>query len=411
MVREGFKETVFGEIPESWSISEIGAHTKWLSGGTPNRHVKEFWNGSIPWISGSTLKQVKIYTSDQFLTEEAIRLGSKMAPLESTLLLVRGSALHKEIRAGRVTANVSFNQDVKCLIPDDQLVPEYLTYYILGFANRILKLVSSAGNSAGVLDTKLVKGFPLLLPSRLEQAKVCEALSDVDEWITCLENLMQKKNDVRTATMQQLLTGKKRLPGFGEGKHLKQTELGEIPEDWSVLPLGELLKIRHGKSQKDVIDPDGKYPILATGGEIGRAIVPLYNKPSVLIGRKGTIDRPYYMATPFWSVDTLFYSEIAESVDAKFLFYKFLFIDWRQFNEASGVPSLSSKTIENIKQAIPLNKEEQKAISNVLSGFDREIDGLKAQLRKARQIKEGMMQELLTGRTRLVDAEVGEPEE
>src|SRR5690606_28255745 len=133
--------------------------------------------------------------------------------------------------------------------------------------------------------------------------------------------------DIKTATMQQLLTGKKRLPGFGEGKGYKQSELGEIPDDWDVVTIGELLKIRHGKSQKDVVDPNGGYPILATGGEIGRANKPIYTKPSVLIGRKGTIDRPFYMAKPFWSVDTLFYSEVSDNVDAKFLFYKFLFID------------------------------------------------------------------------------------
>ena len=81
--------------------------------------------------------------------------------------------------------------------------------------------------------------------------------------------------------MQQLLTGKKRLPGFGEGKGYKQTELGEIPEDWEIKQLGDVLKIRHGKSQKEVIEDNGLYPILATGGEIGRTNTALYSKPSV----------------------------------------------------------------------------------------------------------------------------------
>ncbi len=81
--------------------------------------------------------------------------------------------------------------------------------------------------------------------------------------------------------MQQLLTGKKRLPGFS-GK-------------WEVKKLGEVLKVRHGKSQHDVVDQNGEIPILGTGGEIGRTKTYLYDKPSVLIGRKGTIDIPQYM--------------------------------------------------------------------------------------------------------------------
>lgn len=139
----------------------------------------------------------------------------------------------------------------------------------------------------------------------------------------------------------------------------KQTEIGVIPVDWEVRKLADILKIKHGKSQREVIDPNGIYPILGTGGEIGKTNIPIYAEPSVLIGRKGTIDIPRYMDTPFWTVDTLFYSEIFNNTDAKFVFYKFNLIDWYSYNEASGVPSLNAATIENIKQAFPISKEEK----------------------------------------------------
>ena len=87
--------------------------------------------------------------------------------------------------------------------------------------------------------------------------------------------------------------------------------------------LGNILRVCHGKSQHEVADKNGKYPILATSGEIGRASKYLYDKPSVLIGRKGTIDVPRYMEYPFWSIDTLFYTEIFEPNNAKYLFYQF----------------------------------------------------------------------------------------
>ncbi|WP_178075315.1 restriction endonuclease subunit S, partial [Pseudomonas sp. 2822-17] len=88
------------------------------------------------------------------------------------------------------------------------------------------------------------------------------------------------------------------------------TELGEIPKDWGVNKLGDILKVKYGKSQKQVEDPSGSIPILGTGGLMGYANKALYEEESVLIGRKGTIDKPYYMDEPFWTVDTLFYSEI-----------------------------------------------------------------------------------------------------
>lgn len=127
----------------------------------------------------------------------------------------------------------------------------------------------------------------------------------------------------------------------------------------------------------------------------------MYDKPSVLIGRKGTIDRPQYQDSPFWTVDTLFYSELGNQAYPKFMYYKFLTIDWRSHNEASGVPSLNAATIENIEIQCP-GIEEQTAIATVLSDMDAEIEALEARRGKTRQIKQGMMQELLTGRTRLV---------
>ncbi|MCA1719499.1 MAG: restriction endonuclease subunit S [Actinobacteria bacterium] len=127
----------------------------------------------------------------------------------------------------------------------------------------------------------------------------------------------------------------------------------------------------------------------------------LYDKPSVLIGRKGTIDNPQYQDSPFWTVDTLFYTEIGNAAYPKFMYYKFLTVDWRSYNEASGVPSLNASTIENIEFRCPSVKE-QTAIAAMLSDMDAEIEALEARREKTRRIKQGMMQELLTGRTRLV---------
>ena len=279
----------------------------------------------------------------------------------------------------------------------------FYKYFSSRFYDRIMSM--TAKSSVDSVRREMIADMLIVLPCEKEQESIAKALSDVDELIASLEKLIVKKRDIKTATMQQLLTGKKRLSGFGEGKGYKQTELGVIPEDWDMKPIGDLLRIRHGKSQKEVFDPNGDYPILATGGEIGRAREPLYSKPSVLIGRKGTIDIPYYMDTPFWTVDTLFYSEVSNNADAKFMFYKFLLIDWYQYNEASGVPSLNAATIEKINQAVPSTKEEQSAISGLLTGFDTEIKVLESRLNKAKAIKQGMMQELLTGRTRLVETD------
>ena len=181
----------------------------------------------------------------------------------------------------------------------------------------------------------------------------------------------------------------------------KQTDIGVIPEDWEVKPIGKTLKIKHGKDQKKVLSNDGKYPILGTGGLMGYATNFLYSQESVLIGRKGTINKPMFMDKPFWTVDTLFYSEIKKGYLPKFIYYKFQMIDWYAYNEASGVPSLNAKTIEKIDISTPNNITEQTAIATALSDTDALIAALDKKIAKKQQIKQGAMQQLLTGKKRL----------
>lgn len=238
------------------------------------------------------------------------------------------------------------------------------------------------------ISPKDIRDFLLAVPSdEMEQGAITRALSDVDALLGALDLLIAKKRGLKQAAMQQLLTGQTRLPGF-HGQ-------------WEVKRFGDMLTICHGKNQRAVEDPSGPHPILATGGQIGTASKALYDKPSVLIGRKGTINQPQYMETPFWTVDTLFYSVIKDDNCAKFLFYRFCLIDWMQYNEASGVPSLNARTIEGVEIAGPA-PAEQRAIAAVLSDMDAELSALETRREKTRALKQAMMQELLTGRTRLV---------
>ena len=183
-----------------------------------------------------------------------------------------------------------------------------------------------------------------------------------------------------------MVTGKRQLPRFS----------GE----WKTKRIGEILRVGHGQSQRAVENPYGRYPIFATGGKIGQASSFVYDKPSVLIGRKGTIDKPQYVDIPFWTIDTLFYTIIRDGYSEKFIYYCFCLIDWVRYNEASGVPSLNAKTIENIAIKVP-KKSEQTAIAEVLSDADSLIASLQKFIAKKKAIKQGAMQELLTGKRRL----------
>lgn len=144
-------------------------------------------------------------------------------------------------------------------------------------------------------------------------------------------------------------------------------------DKYITIPLKECLKIKSGKDQKQVECLNGKYKIYGTGGVIGTTNSYLYNKESVGIGRKGTIDKPFYFDKPFWTVDTLFYSEISNYYMPKYIYYLFQTIPWKKYNTSTGVPSLTSTTIEAIEKSFP-SLEEQRKIAEFLSLIDERIE-------------------------------------
>ena len=168
-----------------------------------------------------------------------------------------------------------------------------------------------------------------------------------------------------------------------------------VPDGWEVKALKDILTIQYGKDQKEVESEDGKYPILGSGGVIGYTNYFLYDQASVLIGRKGTINNPQYMETPFWTVDTLFYSHIKNNNVPKWVYYVFQSINWNSYNEASGVPSLSTSNINKIEILRPPQKEQEK-IAKILSTLDKNIENTSKIIEKEKNIKKALMQELLT---------------
>ena len=171
--------------------------------------------------------------------------------------------------------------------------------------------------------------------------------------------------------------------------NVPKLRFSDFTDEYKKLKYGNCLKIKSGRDQKQVECENGNYPILGTGGIIGATNSYLYNKPSVLIGRKGTINKPQYMETPFWTVDTLFYSEIFDGCFPKYLYYSFQNVNWKKYNESTGVPSLSCSIIEKVDCHIP-SLEEQTKISNFLSLLDKKIELQSKKIEDLKSFKKGL---------------------
>ncbi len=171
----------------------------------------------------------------------------------------------------------------------------------------------------------------------------------------------------------------------------------EFDGDWLKLKYKDVLTIKYGKDHKSL--NDGDIPVYGTGGLMRHVNKYLYDGESILIGRKGTIDKPKYINEKFWTVDTLFYTEIEESIVPLFLYQHALEVNWLGLNEATGVPSLNTTSIYNIDISIP-SKEEQTKIASFLSAVDEKISQLTQKLELLSQYKQGMMQKLFSQQIR-----------
>lgn len=173
----------------------------------------------------------------------------------------------------------------------------------------------------------------------------------------------------------------------------------EFTGEWEEKRLGECLTLLYGKDWKDKSSTKKLYPVLGTGGVISYIDEFIYDKPCVLIGRKGSINNPVFIDKPFWTVDTQFYSEIHEGYSPKFLYYIFCTENWSKHDESTGVPSLSAKNVENTHKHIPSYSEQQK-IADFLSNVDSIITAETKILNTLQKKKKALMQKLFTQQLR-----------
>jgi type I restriction enzyme S subunit len=389
-LRAGYKRTEVGVIPEEWQVEPFADLFTFRNGVNAD---KDSYGHGVRFVN--VLEPI---TYSHIYGSEIVGLVSLPASIAATYAVVLGDVLFNrtsETQEEVGLASVYLGEEktvfggfvIRGRPRQGAFDPVYSGYALRAPWIRSQIVPMGQGAIRANISQANLALVVAPVPELPEQRAIASALSDVDALLDGLTRIIAKKRDLKQAAMQQLLTGQTRLPGFA----------GE----WEVKPLRDVLSIRHGKNQREVQAVDGSFPILASGGRIGWSLRPIYEKPSVLIGRKGTINRPQYMDTPFWTVDTLFYSEMIGENNARFVYYLFTTVDWMQFNEGSGVPSLNAKTIEAVERPLP-SVEEQKAIADVLSDMDTELSALEARREKTVALKQAMMQELLTGRTRLV---------
>ena len=248
-------------------------------------------------------------------------------------------------------------------------------------------------------DWAVMRNFKVMLPEIQEQRAIAKALSDVDGLLNALDALIAKKRAIKQATMQQLLTGRTRLLGFrGAWQEMRIGDLFDAKAG------GDLIQSRYS----DIQDNRYPYPIYANGleqqGLYGFSNYAEEPAGAITITARGTLGQAFYRDTPFVAIGRLLVLNPKISLDTRF-FCEYINYSIHFAIESTGVPQLTAPQVSRYLLSVP-NEPEQCAIASVLSDMDAEIVALEQRRDKTRAIKQGMMQQLLTGRVRLSESRI-----
>jgi len=408
-LKPGYKLTDVGVIPEDWNAAALGEKTvKIGSGITPTGGARVYRQEGRPFVRSQNVGWGCLLMDDVAFIDEVTHESFNATEIEAgdVFLNITGASIGRSALADDRVRGGNVNQHVCIIRPKpDELDARFLNYFLLSTpAQRQIDSFQAGGNRQG-LNFGQIRSFMLPVPPLAEQRAIAGALSDVDALIGALDQLLAKKRDLKQAAMQQLLTGHQRLPGFATR--------------WEVKPLGEICSLINGRGFKPHEWVESGLPIIRiqnlNGSEEFNYYAGTYD-PKILVehgqllfawsGSRGTSFGPHIWnggrALLNYHTWKLVVDECRVRPDFFFHALRQLTISIEdQAHGASALVHTQKGEMEQLPVSIP-PLAEQTAIAEVLSDMDAELAALEQKRDKTRLLKQGMMQELLTGRTRLI---------
>lgn len=394
------------KIPDGWSVKKLGEIGTFVSGGTPDTEKAEYWNGDIVWLTPSEITKLKtrfVSDSERKITKLGLKNSSAvLLPKNSLIICTRATIGDCCIN----TKEVSTNQGFKNLIPNNNCTDFF--YYLISIHKSDL-IRRACGSTFLEISKHDIEKLKYVFPPLAEQEKIAEILSCWDEGIEKLSALIEKKKIQKKALMQQILTGKHRLKGFST--------------PWYEVKLGDIGSFYNGYAFKsNSYRDEGKYKIITIANvqqgcmdlSTANKIVELpediqeyqiLNKNDIIFSMTGNVGRVCFVKERDCLLNQRVGKIVATKVQSVFLYYlinteKFI-KNMISLSQGGAQDNLSMKDIKNYRVFIPSDLAEQKAIADILSKADEEIELLNKKLEAFKLEKKALMQKLLTGKIRV----------
>lgn len=413
-LQAGFKQTEIGSYPDEWDVVPLRQIVTMMTNGfvgTATKHYVEYGNG-VTYIQGYNVEENAFnFHGIKNVTEDFHKRHQKSCLRENDLLTVQTgdvgltTIVPRELEGSNCHALIisRFNQKT--------IFPKFMSYYFNSSRGRARLRLIETGTTMKHINVGDLLQFHVPVPkSKEEQEAIANALSDADAYIESLEKLIEKKRRIKKGAMQELLTGKRRLPGFS-GK-------------WIVKRLGEIAKIQRGASPRPIdspiwFDENSKVgwvrisDVTSAGmflrtttqqlSDLGIKNSRPVSRGSLIMSICATVGRPVITDIDCCIHDGfVVFDNLLIDRDYLYYFLSFIEVDWAKHGQTGSQMNLNTPMINATAIGVPVDISEQRAIAHFLGEMAEDIEMQVAKLSKARLIKQGMMQELLTGRIRLI---------
>lgn len=408
--------TSLGLLPDDWDVRSIKDCTDVVTGATPSTSVKEFWGGDIPWMSSGELNKKYIDEVDGRITQKGYdNCGTHMVPSNCVLIGLAGQGKTR----GTAAINhipLCTNQSIGSILPKQEFDSLFLFHY-LDSQYYQLRLLSAGDGGRGGLNKQLLLNILFPFPYISEQRKIGKVLTETDNLIIGLDRVIRKKKLIKRGTMQQLLSGNVRLKGYSES-WIEKT-IGDIGYTYSGITGKCKADFGHGNSHyitflnvlnnpyinTDILEPVDIDPISENQNEVRKGDL-FFNTSSETPEDVGTC------STLLTDIENVYLNSFCfgyrledEEMSGLFLSYYFRSAIGRKemtmLAQGATRYNLSKENFNKIVITVPPTKKEQDRIAGILTAMDKEIAALEAERDKYKNIKQGMMQKLLTGQIRL----------
>lgn len=366
-----WKETIIGEyidLISGYAFKSANFINEYIENSLPVIKIKNVANGD------TNLNDVVYHQYDASLEKFVLKKGD-------VLIAMTGNHPHAmtqvvgDVSRYKLETNSLLNQRVGKLVPKENTSLDFV-YYLFkdkDVQNYLANQSSGSANQANISKGDIL-GLNLRIPPLPEQKAIAEILSSLDDKIDLLHRQNKTLEQMAETIFRQWFVERKRLnldsdefyDNHDSNNHKNQTNqknhssdnVEEAKEDWEEGVLSDLIVVKYGKDHKKLLD--GNIPVLGSGGLMRYADTALYEKESVLIPRKGSLNNVMYIDEPFWTVDTMFYTEMKKSNIAKFIYHFVKELDLASMNVGSAVPSMTTEVLNNMPIEIPSDTFFQK---------------------------------------------------